>query len=129
MFMLMKLLSRISLSKMKTDDCCRMKSAEGYCPRPLESVTDYISKKWTMSIIITIGNFGNLRFNDLLRRIEGATAKIISQRLKELEEENIVIRKSFNELPPRVEYSLTKKGKDLTKALFPLLNWSENKSK
>ncbi|MBI2451708.1 helix-turn-helix transcriptional regulator [Candidatus Pacearchaeota archaeon] len=115
------------VSIMKTDDrdCCRMKSAEGYCPRPLESVTDYISKKWTMSIIMTIGNFGNLRFNDLLGRIEGSTAKIISQRLKELEEENIIIRKSFNELPPRVEYSLTKKGKNLTKALLPLLNWSE----
>ena len=106
-------------------DSCRMKSANGYCPKPLESVTDYISKKWTMSIIITIGNFGSLRFNDLLGRIEGATAKIISQRLKELEDEEIVIRKSFNELPPRVEYSLTKKGKNLTKTLLPLINWSE----
>ncbi|PIN76332.1 transcriptional regulator, HxlR family protein [Candidatus Woesearchaeota archaeon CG10_big_fil_rev_8_21_14_0_10_37_12] len=110
-------------------DCCRMKSTTGYCPKPLESITSYISKKWTMSIIITIGNFGSLRFNDLLGRIEGATAKIISQRLKELEEEDILIRRSFNELPPRVEYSLTKKGQKLTKVLLPLINWAEDKNK
>lgn len=110
----------------KTDEkCCRMKSINGYCPRPLESVSDYISKKWTMSIIITIGNFGSLRFNELLKRIEGATAKILSHRLKELDEENIIIRKSFNETPPRVEYSLTKKGQKLTKTLLPLINWAE----
>ncbi len=110
-------------------DSCRMKSTNGYCPKPLESVTNYISKKWTISIIITIGNFRSLRFNNLLKRIEGATAKIISQRLKELEDEEIIIRKSFNELPPRVEYSLTKKGKKLTKALLPLINWSEKEKK
>jgi len=119
----------VSIMKNSDKDCCRMKSLNGYCPKPLESVTDYISKKWTMSIIITIGNFGNLRFNDLLGRIEGATAKIISQRLRELEDEGIVIRESFNELPPRVEYSLTKRGQKLTKALFPLMNWAEKENK
>ena len=120
-------LQMVSIMKNYDNDCCRMKSSEGYCPKPLESITDYISKKWTMSIIITMGNFGNLRFNDLLGRIEGATAKIISQRLRELEKEKIVIRKSFNELPPRVEYSLTRRGQKLTKALLPLINWAESK--
>lgn len=114
------------VSMVKIDEnCCRMKSINGYCPRPLESVSDYLSKKWTMSIIITIGNFGNLRFNDLLKRIEGTTAKMLSHRLKELKEENIIARKSFNEIPPRVEYSLTKKGQKLTRALLPLINWVE----
>ncbi len=113
-------------SMVKTDEsCCRMKSINGYCPRPLEFASDYLSKKWTMSIIITIGNFGSLRFNDLLRRIEGATAKILSYRLKELEEKNLVSRKPFNEIPSRVEYSLTKKGQKLTKALLPLISWAE----
>jgi len=111
------------------DDCCRMKSVDGYCPKPLESVSDYISKKWTMSIIITIGNFGSLRFNDLLKRIDRATAKILSHRLKELEEENLIMRKSFNEVPPRVEYSLTKKGQKLMESLLPLIKWAEDKNK
>lgn len=115
-------------SIIKTDEkCCKMKSINGYCPKPLESVSSYLSKKWTMSVLITIDNFGNLRFNELLRRIEGATAKILSHRLKELEKENLVIRNFFNEVPPRAEYSLTKKGERLTKALLPLINWVESK--
>lgn len=113
----------------KTDkECCDMKSTRGVCPRPLESISGYLSKKWTISILITIDNFGNLRFNNLLKRVEGATAKILSYRLKELENENLVIRKSFNEVPPRVEYSLTKKGRKLTQSLLPLINWAEKQN-
>lgn len=109
------------------EDCCRMKSVNGYCPKPLESVSDYLSKKWTMSIIITVGNFGNLRFNDLLGRMEGATAKILVERLRELEREGIVKRNVFNETPPRVEYELTRSGKKLMNVLTPLINWVEKK--
>ena len=116
----------VSITK-SDENCCRMKSVNGYCPKPLESVSSYLSKKWTMSILITIDNFGILRFNDLLKRIEGATSKILSYRLKELEEERVIFRNAFNEVPPRVEYSLTKKGKKLTKALQPLINWAEGK--
>ena len=116
------------VSIIKTDEkCCKMKSINGYCPKPLESVSDYLSKKWTMSIIITIGNFGRLRFNDLLKRIEGATAKILSSRLRELEKEGVIKRESFNETPPRVEYLLTQKGKKLMEALYPLIHWAESK--
>lgn len=106
-------------------NCCKMKSIKGYCPRPLESVSNFLSKKWTMSIIITIGNFRKLRFNDLLKRLEKVTAKTLSKRLKELEKEKIIKRKSFNVIPPKVEYSLTKKGKRLLKVLYPILHWAE----
>lgn len=107
--------------------CCRMKSTKGYCPRPLEIASNFLSKKWTISIIITIGNFGKLRFNNLLERLENATAKILSERLKELENEKIIQRKSFNEIPPKVEYSLTNKGKKLMFALTQLINWAEKR--
>lgn len=107
--------------------CCKMKSINGYCPKPLESISDYLSKKWSMSIIITIGNFRNLRFNDLLGRMEGATAKILSSRLKELEKEGVIKRNAFNETPPRVEYGLTKRGKKLMDVLAPLINWAEKR--
>ena len=117
-------------NKVITDEkCCRMKSTNGYCPKPLESITDYISKKWTMSIIITIGNFGKLRFNELLNRLENATAKILTDRLKELEKEGIIQRKAYNGMPPRVEYILTSKGRKLKEALRPLIHWAENKNK
>lgn len=109
------------------DKCCRMKSVKGYCPKPLESISGYLSKKWTMSIIITIGNFKILRFNDLLGRMEGATAKILSSRLRELEKEGVITRRAFNEIPPRVEYELTKSGEKLVNVLNPLIKWAERR--
>jgi DNA-binding HxlR family transcriptional regulator len=112
--------------KTKIDkDCCNMKSVDGHCPKPLEEVSSYLSKKWNVSIIITIGNFGKLRFNDLLGRLEGAGAKILSEKLKELEREGIIRRKVFSEAPLKVEYSLTKNGNGLLRALEPLISWAE----
>lgn len=107
------------------DTKCSMKSKNGFCPRPLEVASDFLSKKWTISIIITIGNFKKLRFNNLLERLERATAKILSDRLKELERKKIIKRKSYKEIPPRVEYSLTKKGIKLRDSLIPLIFWAE----
>lgn len=104
-----------------------MKSGRGHCPKPLEQVSAYLSKKWTISIIITIGNFGRLRFNDLLGRLAGVTPKILSERLKELVNENVVKKEHFNEIPPRVEYSLTKNGKRLMGSLIPLIKWAKRR--
>jgi len=105
-------------------DLCKMKG-NGYCPRPLEQAAVFLSKKWTLSIIVTIGNFGNLRFNDLLRRI-GISQKTLSERLQELERYNLVVRHAFNERPPRVEYSLTRNGQKVMKAVLPLLKLAES---
>lgn len=80
-----------------------------------------------MSIIITVGNFGKVRFNELLNRLESATAKILTDRLKELGREGIIQGKSYSEIPPRVEYFLTPKGKKLKEALHPLIHWAESK--
>ena len=107
------------------ESCCQMKSLDGYCPKPMEEVSSYLSKKWTISIIVTVGNFGSLRFNDLKERLEKATSKILSERLKELEQEKIIKRKQFNTVPLHVEYSLTKKGETLLEALLPLVGWAE----
>lgn len=104
---------------------CKMKSASGYCPRPLEAASSFLSKKWTISIIITIGNFKQLRFNNIERRLDGITSKTLSERLKELEKEKIIFRRAYPEIPPRVEYSLTQKGISLMNALIPLIRWAE----
>ncbi|MBI2173121.1 MAG: helix-turn-helix transcriptional regulator [Candidatus Aenigmarchaeota archaeon] len=98
----------------------------GYCPRPLEQASAFLSRKWTLSIIVTIGNFGNLRFNDLLRRLDGITQKTLSERLRELEKYDLVERKAFAERPPRVEYSLTLDGQKVRKAVLPLLRLAES---
>jgi DNA-binding HxlR family transcriptional regulator len=101
-----------------------MVSAGGVCPKPLESVSSYLSKRWTISIIITIANFERLRFNELQEKLGGINAKTLTDRLKELAKEGIVQRESFPEIPPRVEYSLTEKGKQLRDSLLPLVVWA-----
>jgi len=107
--------------------CCKMKSVKGYCPKPLESASSFLSKKWSISIIVTLGNFKALRFSNLLERLEHATAKIVTERLRELEKKGIIQRRAYREIPPRVEYSLTKAGKKLMQALYPLMHWAEHR--
>jgi len=109
--------------------CCKMKTVKGYCPKPLESASGFLSKKWAISVIITIGNFKRLRFNDLRDKIENITAKTLTERLKELEKEKIVSRQFYHEIPPRVEYSLTNKGQALMHSLLPMIHWAEHRNK
>jgi DNA-binding HxlR family transcriptional regulator len=95
-----------------------------YCVCPLGGIIDLISKKWALLIINTIGNNGKLRFNRIMESLEGINPKTLSSRLKEIEQYGIIERKIFAEIPPRVEYSLTKEGKELRKAIEPLLVWT-----
>jgi len=53
---------------------CKMKG-KGYCPRPLECAADFLSKKWTLSILITVGNFESLRFNHIQARVQWQTKR------------------------------------------------------
>lgn len=98
----------------------------GYCPMPLEKANSFLSKKWTISIITTIGNFRRLRFNDILSRVEGVAGKTLAERLKELEALQLVKRTIYKEIPPRVEYELTQRGEKLMKAIVPLIEWADN---
>ena len=102
---------------------CLMKGT-GYCPQPLEVANSFLSKKWTISIITTIGNFKRLRFNDIVKRVEGITGKTLAERLKELERLKLVKRIVYKEIPPRVEYELTQKGEKLMKVIIPLIEWA-----
>jgi len=107
---------------------CKMKGVKGYCPRPLECAASFLSKKWTLSVLVTIGNFGTLRFNHILDRVEGISPKMLSDRLSELETQKLVKRTVFLEKPPRVEYELTTRGKTLYEAIIPLMRWSEERN-
>ena len=78
-------------------------------------ILNYLSKKWTLLILRELHNDGTKRFNDLIREMENISPRTLSKRLKELEKLELVSKKRFNEIPPRVEYSLTNKGKELIK--------------
>jgi len=98
------------------------------CLCPLEGVIDAISKKWALLIVNAIGNNGKLRFNNLMEELKGISPKTLSDTLKELQAEGIIKRESFAEIPPRVEYSLTKDGAELRKSIIPLLKWAATRT-
>jgi DNA-binding HxlR family transcriptional regulator len=98
------------------------------CFCPLEGVIDVISKKWALLIINAIGNYGRLRFNNLMHELGNISPKTLSDTLKELQTEGLIKRETFAEIPPRVEYSLTRDGVELRKAIIPLLKWAATRT-
>ena len=107
-------------------DSCNMQG-NGLCPCPLEGINEVlIGKKWTISIIATIGNFNTIRFNDLSHRLKNISPKTLADRLKELRKHGIIKKEIYAEVPLRVEYSLTSKGKKLRDALIPMMEWAAN---
>jgi len=98
------------------------------CLCPLKGIIDTISKKWALLIINTLGNNGKLRFNKIMDTLRGISPKTLSDTLKDLQAEGLIIRESFAEIPPRVEYYLTKDGTELRKSIIPLLEWTANRS-
>jgi len=97
---------------------------EAVCYCPLEGVIDVISKKWALLIINAIGNCGSLRFNRLAQELHGISPKTLADTLKQLQNERLLKRESFAEIPPRVEYSLTEEGQGLREAVVPILKWA-----
>src|SRR6185312_6742994 len=79
---------------------------------PVARTARIISGKWTLLIIRDLAS-GVKRFNQLERSLQGISPKTLSERLRSLEEEGVIQRQTFAEVPPRVEYSLTEKGHDL----------------
>ena len=101
---------------------------EQTCICPLKGIIDLISKKWALLIINALGNCGKLRFNKLMETLDGISPKTLSDTLKNLQTEGLIKRESFAEIPPRVEYTLTKDGIELRKSIIPLLEWTAKRS-
>ncbi len=94
------------------------------CFCPLEGIIDVIGKKWALLVINAIGNYGSLRFNQLLEELKGISPKTLADMLKQLQNEQLLKREAFAEIPPRVEYSLTKDGQGLRESVVPILKWA-----
>lgn len=104
------------------------KETNHVCFCPLEGVIDVIGKKWALLIVNAIGNYGTLRFNGLMEQLGNVSPKTLADTLKDLQSEGLVKRESFAEIPPRVEYSLTRDGVELRRAIVPLLKWAAARS-
>ena len=82
------------------------------------------SKKWMLVVLAELHFHGTQRFNELLENMRQISPKILSKRLKELGERELVLRKRFNEIPPRVEYTLSEKGEELVKSFRDIGKWA-----
>ena len=82
------------------------------------------SKKWMLLVLAELHFHGTQRFNELLDNMKQVSPKILSKRLKELEARELVERRKYNEIPPRVEYTLTAKGEDLVKSFKDIGSWA-----
>ena len=89
----------------------------------LHSAWNDLTKVWTLPVIHALGLKEPARFNELKRRIQGISATSLAERLNELDQRKIIERKVFPETPPRVEYTLTKKGIELHALLGDLAEW------
>ncbi len=83
----------------------------------------YIGGKWKPIILIRLLTSGHVRFGKLAVLMPDISRKILSQQLKELEEDGLIIRHSYMEKPPRVEYELSERGKTLIPVLKAMHDW------
>jgi DNA-binding HxlR family transcriptional regulator len=92
-------------------------------PFPIEYTLSIIGGQWKLMILyyLTINNV--MRYGELKKSLTGITHKMLSMRLKEMEEQEIIVRVQYNQIPPKVEYSLSEKGKSLYPILQTLHEW------
>lgn len=88
-----------------------------------------ISGKHKMVILYCLMEFESVRFNELRRYLKTISDKTLSMNLKELEADDLIQRKEYPQIPPRVEYSLTNRGKSLMSVLDQLCIWGEQNRK
>ncbi len=108
---------------------CEESDCEGVaeCLCPIRGIIDVVSKKWTICIVSLLEEENPIRYNEIKNKLEEISPKSLSDNLKVLEKEGLIERKVYPDIPPRVEYSLTKDGKELKIALMPLVGWVQKK--
>ena len=101
-------------------------SNESLCTTGFHYTLSLISGKYKMTIHYTLMEFGVVRFNEMKRYIGGISYKTLSATLKELEADQLVHREEYPQIPPKVEYSLTERGKSLIPILDNLCQWGDD---
>jgi DNA-binding HxlR family transcriptional regulator len=116
---------RQKINKLPIHDYCNF---EGYNSEKLMLQTtelrNLITKRGTFEMLIPLCCTTNpVRYKQFRELMKGISSKTLARRLKELEKDGILERQAFNEIPPRVEYKLTKKGQELVESILNLLQW------
>ena len=94
---------------------------------PLEAALDRVGDRWSLLIVEALLD-GSRRFGELGESLPGIAPNILTDRLRRLEREGVVVSRPYQERPPRMEYSLTGDGRDLAGALRLLADWGSRRS-
>ncbi len=107
-----------------SNPCPLVRNPDDSCPHLLEGVINVIGDRRSILVVGTVRNFRTLRFVELKRKLESISPKTLAEKLRRLEAAGLVRRQSYNEVPPRVKYSLTRNGEAHRSAMTPLLRWA-----
>ncbi len=92
---------------------------------PSRTVLDHVTSKWGVLVIIALSE-QSLRWGELRRVVQGISEKMLAQTLRVLESDGFVLRVAQPTIPPRVDYSLTDRGRELSARLLPLMAWIDD---
>lgn len=95
---------------------------------PIRDILSPVSDKWSILIIIFTGAFGKLRFSEIKKKVRGISSKTLTERLKTLERDGYLNRKAYNQVPIKVEYSLTSFGKKYLEQILNLTEWIDKEA-
>jgi DNA-binding HxlR family transcriptional regulator len=107
-------IDKIMLDKTGNENCC-----------PVKDIVGRFGDKWSVYTILMLGREEKLRFNELKNLIAGISQRMLTVTLRSLEEDGLVKRTLFPEIPPRVEYELTELGHSLLLKLLDLADWAK----
>ena len=88
----------------------------------IDALLDHVMSKWGVLVLMALTE-GTIRWGELRRTVEGISEKMLASTLRTLEKDGLVARRSYPEVPPRVEYSLTPLGDELLELMMPLMAW------
>lgn len=91
----------------------------------VKTTLDVMGGKWKPLILFSVAE-NTMRFSEIQRNIDGITQKMLTQQLRELEADKLITRKVYPEVPPKVEYSITKQGISLLPVLRSMADWGRN---
>ncbi len=91
---------------------------------PIRNVLDRVGDKWSILVIMMLGDHGTLRFNELNAHIGTISQKMLTVTLKTLEADGLITRTLYPQIPPRVEYTLTDRGRSLLPTVALLSDWA-----
>nr|WP_218857704.1 helix-turn-helix domain-containing protein [Leifsonia soli] len=89
---------------------------------PTRIVLNHVTSTWGVLVLVALSQ-SDLRWGELRRTVQGISEKMLAQTLRTLEADDFVLRTAQPTIPPRVDYSLTARGRDLTEHLLPLMSW------